>query len=582
VSGPEASNSRQYALELRGITKRFGGIAAVEAVSIVVAPGEVLALIGENGAGKSTLIQVACGLYRADAGEIWMGGVMLPPGDPRASIEAGLGVVYQHFMLVGPISVWENIVLGREPRRAGLGGLGAALGLVDRDRARREVSEVARKAGLALDIDAPAETLSVGAQQRVEIVKQLWRGAKVLVLDEPTAVLSSSEAEELLRTVRGLAAEGRAVIFISHKLREVLRVADRVAVLRRGQLVLTCKARETSETQLAEAVLGAAASNPDAQAILGIESNGSLLHAHSGLLAGLELPSARPPPSSSSLEADARSSSEKLEQLKARGASASRGARIVARDLICGDERGRPALRGLSLELQAGEITGLAGVDGNGQTELSEVLCGLRAHTGTLLLDGAADFSRSPALARAHGVVSLPADRHRFALCLPLSLEENLSLGHQREKPWASGIWIDRQGRRARAAELLQAFDVRPPDPLARAGGLSGGNQQKLVAARELSRENLKLVVAVQPSRGLDFRATARVHQALRAARDAGAAVLVISLDLDELRALCSRIAVIFEGRIAGSADPKASDAELGRLMLGSAREPERSGATHG
>jgi ABC-type uncharacterized transport system ATPase subunit len=557
VSEPEASSSRKYALELRGITKRFGRIAAVEAVSIAVAPGEVLALIGENGAGKSTLIQVACGLYRADAGEIWMDGVMLPPGDPRASIGAGLGVVYQHFMLVGPLSVWENIVLGREPKRAGLGGLRAALGLVDRDRARREVSEVARKAGLALDIDAPAETLSVGAQQRVEIVKQLWRGAKVLVLDEPTAVLSSSEAEELLQTVRGLAAEGRAVIFISHKLREVLRVADRVAVLRRGKLVLTCKASGTSESKLAEAVLGAAASNPDAQAILGIEGEG-------------------------------KSADGPFEQAKVRDQAslatpnASGGPRIVAKDLRCSDERGRPALRGLSLELHPGQITGLAGVDGNGQTELSEVLCGLRQHSGTLLLDGNESFSRTPALARAHGVVALPADRHRFALCLPLSLEENLSLGHQREKPWAKGIWIDRAGRRARAAELLQAFDVRPPDPLARAGGLSGGNQQKLVAARELSRENLKLVVAVQPSRGLDFRATARVHQALRAARDAGAAVLVISLDLDELRALCSRIAVIFEGRIAGSADPKASDAELGRLMLGSAREPERPGAAHG
>ena len=557
MSEPEASGSRKYALELRGITKRFGGIAAVEAVSIAVAPGEVLALIGENGAGKSTLIQVACGLYRADAGEISMDGVMLPQGDPRASIEAGLGVVYQHFMLVGPLSVWENIVLGREPKRAGLGGLGAVLGLVDRDRARREVSEVACKAGLVLDIDAPAETLSVGAQQRVEIVKQLWRGAKVLVLDEPTAVLSSREAEELLRTVRGLAAEGRAVIFISHKLREVLRVADRVAVLRRGKLVLTCKASETNESKLAEAVLGASASNPDAQAILGIEDEG-------------------------------KSTREHFEQLKVRDSgslatpNASGGARIVAKDLMCSDERGRPALRGLSLKLQPGEITGLAGVDGNGQTELSEVLCGLRQYSGTLLLDGDEDFSRTPALARAHGVVALPADRHRFALCLPLSLEENLSLGHHREKPWASGIWIDRAGRRARAEELLQAFDVRPPDPLARAGGLSGGNQQKLVAARELSGENLKLVVAVQPSRGLDFRATARVHQALRASRDAGAAVLVISLDLDELRALCSRIAVIFEGQIAGSADPKTSDAELGRLMLGSAREPGIPGAAHG
>ena len=242
--------------------------------------------------------------------------------------------------------------------------------------------------------------------------------------------------------------------------------------------------------------------------------------------------------------------------------------RLALRDLACDGERG-PALRGFSLEIAPGEIAGLAGVDGSGQSELAELLCGLRKFSGQFLLDGEA-MRADPAFTRAHGVVSLPVDRHRFALCSPLTVEENVALGRQRQAPFARGLWIDRAGRRRRAQELLDAFDVRPPDPLARAGALSGGNQQKLVAGRELSLGKPKLVVAVQPSRGLDFRATARVHKALRDARGDGAAVLVISLDLDELRALADRIAVIYAGRVAGVAGPRASDAELGGWMLGS------------
>ncbi len=547
------SESTQSALELRGIVKRFGGVAAVEDVSLAVAPGEVLALIGENGAGKSTLIQIACGLYRSDAGEVRMNGALLPAGEPSAAIAAGLGVVYQHFMLVGPLTVWENVVLGREPRRR---GVGAALGLVDRDRARGEVADCAKRAGLAIDVDAPAESLSVAAQQRVEIIKQLWRGARVLILDEPTAVLSSSEADELLRTVRGLAAEGRGVIFISHKLREVLRVADRVAVLRRGRLVMTAQATETTAEALAEAVLGAAARSAEGKAVLGVAPTRAATT------------DARAPSPGAAAELIGRPPNL-LQEADTKSAP-----RLVARDLVCTDNRGRPALRGLNLELRAGEILGIAGVDGNGQTELAEVLTGLRNCAGALLLDGEDGlaphgWARDPALARARGVVHLPADRHRLALCGLLSLEENLSLGHQREEPWAHGMFIDRAGRRARANELLAAFDVRPADPLARAGDLSGGNQQKLVAARELSDLRARLVIAVQPSRGLDFHATSRVHSALTAARDAGAAVLVVSLDLDELRALADRIAVLYEGRVAGLCAPDASDAVLGPLMLG-------------
>ena len=525
-------------LELRGIVKRFGGVAAVDQVSLAVAPGEVVALVGENGAGKSTLIQVACGLYRPDAGEVCAAGRALPPGDPRAAIAAGIGVVYQHFMLVGPLPVWENVVLGREPRLPGVLG---ALGLVDRARARREVGEAAEQFGLQLDVDAPVESIGVGAQQRVEIVKQLWRGARVLILDEPTAVLSPVEADELTRTARALASEGRSVIFISHKLREVFAVADRIAVLRRGKLVLTTRARDTDAAALAEAVMGSAA------APAGTDPATKLAAPHSA---------------SAPRSAD----------------SSAAAPRLVARDLRCASDRGRPALRGLSFALRAGEVLGLAGVDGNGQGELAEVLTGLRRAQGGLSLDGAeglipGGWARSAGAARAHGVVHLPEDRLRRALCTPLSLEENLALGHDAQPPWArgpGGMLLDRAGRRARSLELLRGFDVRPPDPLARAGTLSGGNQQKLVVARELRGGSPpRLVIAVQPTRGLDLGATRLVHDALRAARDGGAAVLVASLDLDELRALSSRILVLYDGRAMGELPPTAGDDELGRLMLG-------------
>ncbi|HUJ25138.1 MAG TPA: ABC transporter ATP-binding protein [Myxococcales bacterium] len=514
------------ALELSSIVKRFGGVAAVDGVSLAVAPGEVLALVGENGAGKSTLISVACGLYRADSGEVRAFGRELPRGDPRKAIEAGIGVVYQHFMLVGPLAVWENVVLGREPRR---------FGALDAGRARREVAQAAERFGLAVDVDAEVSGLSVAAQQRVEIVKQLWRGARVLILDEPTAVLSPREADELVRTVRALAADGRAVVFISHKLREVLAVADRIAVLRRGRLVQVTPRQGATAAQLAEAVMGRAAGN---------ESKADI---QSALLQGTPAPLPIPIVSQGS------------------------DTLLEVADLTCLSDRLRPALRGLSFHLRAGEILGVAGVDGNGQGELAEVLAGLRAFEGTLKLAGApAGFHRSPAAARAAGVVHLPEDRHRRALCLPLSVEENLALGHHRAPPYARGLRIDRAGRRAKAEALVREFDVRPPDPLARAGDLSGGNQQKVVAARELAGgAPPRLVVAVQPTRGLDLGASRRVHDALRAARGAGAGVVLISLDLDELRAVSDRILVLFEGRAAGEAAPDASDEQLGRMMLG-------------
>ena len=503
------------ALELRGIVKRFGAVAAVDDVTLSVEPGEVLAIVGENGAGKSTLVGVACGLYRADRGSVQVLGRELPPGDARAAIDAGLGAVYQQFMLVPPLRVWENVVLGREPRR---------VGLLDAAAARRDVAAAARRSGLALDVDARVESLSVAAQQRVEIVKQLWRGARVLILDEPTAVLAPAEIDGLLRTLRALAADGRSIVFISHKLREVLKVADRIAVLRRGKLVQTTRTSETSAADLAEAVMGA-----------------------------VEQPAPAPFP------------------------SASGSPRVVARDLRCEGLRGRPARSGLSFQIAAGEILGVAGVDGNGQTELAEVLTGLRRARGSVTLEGSDGLSprgwaRDAGAARASGVVHIPEDRQGRALCLPLTVEENLALGWHGRAPYARGGVIDRAGRRAKARELIAAFRIDPGEPLARAGDLSGGNQQKLVAARELEGgPSPRLVVAVHPTRGLDVGATRRVHDALRSSAARGAAVLVVSLDLDELRSLAHRILVLYGGRVAGEAPPTAGDDWLGRLMLGEA-----------
>jgi general nucleoside transport system ATP-binding protein len=509
------------ALELSGIVKQFGDVLAVDGVSLSVAPGEVLAVVGENGAGKSTLVSLACGLHAQDAGRVRAFGRDLPPGDPRAAIEAGIGAVYQHFMLVGPLTVWENAVLGREPRR---------LGFIDRRRARGEIADAARRFGLSLDVQARVEQLGVAAQQRVEIVKQLWRGARVLLVDEPTAVLSPPESAQLLATLRSLAAGGRSVIFISHKLREVLDVADRVAVLRHGRLVQVSDRALTDAGQLTDAMMGVSGTQ-------------------------YETPRAK-----TDSAAEFRIVSPNLPDLPL----------LEARDLACRSDRGRLALSGLSFRIGRGEILGVAGVDGNGQAELAEVLTGLRPASGMLALDGDPAFHRSPAAARAAGVAHLAEDRRRRSLCLGLSVEENLALGHQEAPPYARGARIDFAGRREKALELIAAFDVRPPDPRARAGALSGGNQQKLVAARELlGGPPPRLVVAVHPTRGLDVRARRRVHGALRAAQDGGAAALLISLDLDELRALCDRILVLFEGRSTGEAPPDASDEQLGRMMLG-------------
>jgi simple sugar transport system ATP-binding protein len=506
------------ALELLGLTKVFGAAppcVACEDVSLSIGEGEVVAVVGENGAGKSTLMSLAYGLYRPTRGSIRVRGSARQFTSPRDAIAAGIGMVHQHFMLVPPLTVAENVVLGAEPQR----------GMVfDKARAERAVLELSDRLGFGIDPRALIADCSVATQQRVEILKVLYRGADVLILDEPTAVLAPAEAEALLRTVRALAAEGKSVFLVSHKLREVLSVASKIAVMRRGRLVAEVRADETSASAIAELMVGSAS-----------DAKGAAASA-------------------------ARSSSGRGEKI-----ASLRGVRAR-------NDRDLPALNGVDLELFEGEITAVAGVDGNGQTELAEVLAGLRA-----IDEGALEMA--PSAASREAIAHIPEDRQKRGLCLSLSVEENLALGrHRAPSLLHKGLFglVDALSRKRFAADLMDALDVRPRDPHLPAGSLSGGNQQKVIVARELlgspprlpASPKLRLVVAVQPTRGLDLGAIANVHARLREARDAGAAVLLISLDLDEVRALGDRIVVMAAGRIVAELPAGADEALIGRHML--------------
>jgi simple sugar transport system ATP-binding protein len=505
-------------LQLEHVRKTFGALTALDDVSLSAEPGEILALVGENGAGKTTLMNVVYGLYRPDSGRVRVLGSERPIGSPADAIALGVGMVHQHFMLVPTLTVAENVVLGREPKRHGL---------FDRAAAAAQVDAVAQRFGFALDPLARVEQISVGMQQRVEIVKALYRGAQLLILDEPTANLTPQEAEELGRAVKGLAAAGKTVIFISHKLREVFTVAQRIAVLRRGRLVANLPTKATRASELSALMVGRE-------------------------VQGTQRRSPKRPPGEPLLGA---------EGLSANG------------------DRGRPALHGVSFTLRAGEILAVAGVDGNGQAELAEVLTGLRPlRSGSVVIGGRRLTQASPRAFRDAGLVHVPADRQQRGLCLSMSVEENLALGLHRSSPFARGGRIDLQGRRAAAEELCAQYDVRPADPAREARTLSGGNQQKLILARELSAA-AKVLVVVQPTRGLDVGAIAFVHERLRRARDEGCAVLLMSLDLDEVLALADRILVLFGGRVMGVLDGEGADERLlGRMMLGQAPEE----AAHG
>jgi len=502
------------ALELVGVSKTFGDCVACEDVSLAVRKGEVVAVVGENGAGKSTAMSVVCGLYKPTRGEVRVNGRALEPGSTRAAIAAGIGMVHQHFMLVPPLTIAENVALGAEPGRGPI---------FDRKKAEDAVAKLSKDLGFGLDPRQLVADCSVATQQRVEILKVLYRGADVLILDEPTAVLAPAEAEALLGTVRTLAAEGKTIIIISHKLREVLAVAARVAVMRRGKLIATVEASKTTASNLATLMVGA------------------------GVDDGAHGAGAKGPP---------KDRGERVALL--------RGVRAVG-------DRGLPALKGVDLELFAGEIVTVAGVDGNGQTELAEVLTGLRPV-------GEGTFELSPAASSRDAIAHIPEDRQRRGLCLSLTVGENLALGRHRAKGLTkSGLveLVDASARAKLASDLIAELDVRPTDASLPASSLSGGNQQKVIVARELlatprlpGSPKLALVVAVQPTRGLDLGAIANVHARLREARDAGAAVLVVSLDLDEVRALGDRIVVMAGGRVVAELPAGADEAVIGRHML--------------
>jgi len=496
-------------LELRGITKRFGLLAANDGISLSVAPGQVHALLGENGAGKTTLMNVLYGLTQPDEGEILIDGKPAKFGSPRDAIAAGIGMVHQHFMLVPVFTVAENVTLGIE--EAGRAGL------LDRSRTRRDVRDLSHRYGLDVNPDAMIEDLPVGIQQRVEIVKALVRQARVLILDEPTAVLTPAETEELFRIIRQLRDGGTSVIFISHKLKEVQSIADTITVLRRGKVVGE-RTPPATEDDLAALMVGR----------------------------DVQLRVSKQPATPGEVVLD------------------------VAGLMVPGEHGGLP-VNGLSFQVRAGEILGIAGVQGNGQTELCEALMGLRPTlAGKVTLNGL-DLTHATPRARLHsGVAYVPEDRKEDGLVGPFSVAENLVLDMYDREPYASGINLKLPAIRANATARIEEFDVRTGSPGTPAGTLSGGNQQKVILAREVGREH-KVLIASQPTRGLDVGSIEFVHRRIVQQRDHGVAVVIVSSELDEIYALADRIAVMYEGKITGFRDPDVPAAELGRLMAGGA-----------
>jgi general nucleoside transport system ATP-binding protein len=499
------------ALELRGITKRFGAVVANDGVDFDLRRGEVHALLGENGAGKSTLMSILYGLYTPTEGEILVNGEPVRIGSPADAIALGIGMVHQHFMLVPVMTVTENIVLGNEPSNVA--------GVLDLKEASDRVRELSDRYGLAVDPDAVIEDTTVGMQQRVEILRALYRGAQILVLDEPTAVLTAQEVTELFRVLRALQDAGTSIVFISHKLNEVLEIADRITVLRRGKRIDTVPKEGATEESLARMMVGR-------EVLLRVDKF-----------------AAKPVDPVLRLE-----------------------------DVHVRDERGLEAVRGVDLEVRGGEIVALAGVDGNGQQELVDAIAGLAVpESGSIEVGGVAVTGRGVRAATEAGVAHIAEDRHRRGLVLPFTLAENLALREYRSPEMTRRGLMQVRRIATRARQLLKEYDVRGGDETSLASSLSGGNQQKVCIAREIA-SNPRLLIAHQPTRGLDVGAIEFVHRRLIAERDAGRGILLVSLESEEVRSLADRILVIYEGRIVGELPPDASEEQLGILMTGGSR----------
>jgi ABC-type uncharacterized transport system ATPase subunit len=504
--------TNELVLEMRGIRKEFPGIVANDDVDLDVRQGEVHALLGENGAGKSTLMNILYGLYKPDGGEIRVRGNPVSFSSAKDAIEAGIGMVHQHFMLIPVMTVAENIVLGTEPVRAGI--------LLDERAAARRVQELEKSFNFEIDPDARIDSITVGQQQRIEIMKALYRNASILILDEPTAVLTPQEASDLFEILRTLKREGISIIFISHKLNEVLEIADRITVLRRGKKIETVPREGATEESLARAMVGRE------------------------VLLRVDKPPAQP------------------------------GDRLLdVKDLRVLDDRGIEKVRDLSLSVRAGEIVGIAGVDGNGQSELIDAIAGLRrVESGSIELAGRPLANADAREMFDAGLGHIPEDRQRRGLVLEFSIAENVALHDYAKPPDAKWGWLFPNRLVERARALIREFDVRGGGPLTRAGALSGGNQQKVVAGREIARDP-KVLIAAQPTRGLDVGAIEFLHRRLVEERDEGRAILLVSLELDEILSLSDRILVIYEGEIVGEHGTDVSEEEIGLEMLGGRRE---------
>ena len=504
----------ETAIELIGIDKSFGPVHANKDIHLAVPRGTIQGIIGENGAGKSTLMSILYGFLQADSGEIRISGKPVRIATPNDAIAAGIGMVHQHFMLVQNFTVLENVILGAEGHALLQSGIA---------RARTELERLEREYGLEVDANALIEDLPVGLQQRVEILKALFRGAEILILDEPTGVLTPSEADHLFRILRMLQAQGKTIVLITHKLREIMAVTDNVAVMRQGKLVASRETASTSVEELAELMVGR-------RVLLRVD----------------------------------------------KGAAQPGETRLSVEHLTVRDSRGVTVVDDVSFGVRAGEIVGIAGVAGNGQSQLVEAICGIRsAASGRIEINGQpldVTATAEPAMLRQRGLAHVPEDRHNVGLVLAFEENENAILGYHADSRFLNGPFLDIAAIRDDARDKIREYDIRPPDCRLRTASFSGGNQQKIVLSREIERDPDILVVG-QPTRGVDVGAVEFIHQRLIAMRDKGKAVLLVSVELDEIRALADRILVMFAGRIVGERGPEASERELGLLMAGVADE---------